>query len=219
MPSLLYRQYRIQNCVRKRDVQERGEETPRERFVAPDEEVEMSVMEIVTYPNEVLTNPAVPVDEVDSKIARLMDAMAETMYASQGVGLAAPQVGVGRRVLTMDIGDGDSGGHGLVHLANPVLKEGTGELIWEEGCLSFPGLTVQVKRHESVVVVGLDREGKERTLEASGLAAVCLQHEIDHLDGIVFVDRLRGLKKRFALREYNRLIREARATGTALPLS
>ena len=131
----------------------------------------MSVMEIVTYPDEVLTNPAVPVDEVDSKIARLMDAMAETMYASQGVGLAAPQVGVGRRVLTMDIGDGDSGGHGLVHLANPVLKEGTGELIWEEGCLSFPGLTVQVKRHESVVVVGLDREGKERTLKR--VAAVC----------------------------------------------
>ncbi len=179
----------------------------------------MSAMEIVTYPNEILTTPAKPVAEVDSTVARLMEAMTETMYASQGVGLAAPQVGVGRRVLTMDIGDGESGGHGLIHLANPVIQEGHGEILWEEGCLSFPGLTVQVKRHERVVVVGLDKENKECSIEATGLASVCLQHEIDHLDGIVFVNRLRGLKKRFALREYNRLVREARATGTAAPLS
>ena len=179
----------------------------------------MTAMEIVTYPNEVLTTPAQPVEAVDGAIVRLMDAMAETMYLSQGVGLAAPQVGVGRRVLTMDVGDGETkGGFGLVHLANPELVEGTGEVIWDEGCLSFPGLTVSVKRYERVVVKALNREGKEVTLEAGGLAAICLQHEIDHLDGIVFVNRLKGLRRRLALREYMKLVREGAGTGH-MPLS
>jgi len=178
----------------------------------------MSVLEIVTYPNEILTTPALPVDEVDSKIARFMDAMVETMYASQGVGLAAPQVGMGRRILTMDVGDGDSGGMGLIHLANPEIVEGRGEVIWDEGCLSFPGLTIPVKRYAEVKVKGLNRDNEEVFYEADGLGAVCFQHEIDHLDGIVFVDRLRGLRRRFALREYMRLVREA-GPGALRPLA
>ena len=178
----------------------------------------MTALEIVTYPNEILTTPAAPVEEVDSKIAMFMDAMAETMYASEGVGLAAPQVGMGRRILTMDVGDGERGGVGLIHLANPEVIEGRGEVIWDEGCLSFPGLTVQVKRFAEVVVKGLNRENEEVTIETDGLGAVCLQHEIDHLDGIVFVDRLKGLRRRLAIREYMRLVREA-SRGGARPLA
>lgn len=173
----------------------------------------MAVLEIVTYPNEILTTPAKPVEQVDSKIARFMDAMAETMYVCEGVGLAAPQVGMGRQILTMDVGDGESGGPGLIHLANPEIIEGDGEVIWDEGCLSFPGLTIPVKRFAQVHVKGLNRDGDEVFFESEGLAAVCFQHEIDHLLGIVFLDRLKGLRKRLALRDYAKLVKEAKAGG------
>ena len=178
----------------------------------------MAKLKIVTFPNDILTTPAEPVSGVDGKMAQFMDDMAETMYASQGVGLAAPQVGLSRQIMTLDVGSVEEGGFGLVHLANPEIVEGHGELLWDEGCLSFPGLTVQVQRYAEVHVRGLNRQGEVVDYEASGLGSVCFQHEIDHLKGITFVQRLKGLRRRFAIREYMKAVKGMKA-GDVHPLT
>jgi peptide deformylase len=167
----------------------------------------MSLLKIVYYPAEVLTTRAEDVAHVDGTIARFMDDMAETMYHSHGVGLAAPLVNFSRRILTMDV-DPESNTDSLLRIANPEIVEKHGEIVWEEGCLSFPGITAEVVRSAEVLVKGIDREGEEISFEASGLGAVCLQHEIDHLDGINFVDHLRGLKRRLVMREYAKALKE-----------
>jgi peptide deformylase len=165
----------------------------------------MSKLALVHYPNEVLRTRAEEITNLDGSLAEFMDNMAETMYASNGVGLAAPQVGVSKRIITVDVGaDGEQAGPSLYLLANPVIVETHGELIYSEGCLSFPGLTVDVHRYAEVLVRAIDRAGNPIEIEASGLKAVCLQHEIDHLDGITFVDRVNALRRRIALREYGR---------------
>lgn len=115
--------------------------------------------------------------------------MRDTMYANQGVGLAAPQIGVSKRVIVVDVGDG------LVELINPVIAEAKGTQIDNEGCLSIPGMVGEVMRAEHVNVKGLDRTGNETEIEASGFFARALQHEIDHLDGILFIDKAKNLKK------------------------
>ncbi|ABN51803.1 MAG TPA: peptide deformylase [Hungateiclostridium thermocellum] len=134
--------------------------------------------------DEILRKVSKKVDVIDERIKTLLDDMAETMYAANGVGLAAPQVGVLKRVVVIDVGDG------LMELINPEIVEQEGEQIDIEGCLSIPGVAGEVKRPARVVVEALNREGEKITVEGKELLAVALCHEIDHLDGILFTDKV-----------------------------
>ena len=154
----------------------------------------MALRPIRVYPDPVLATPAEPVAAIDQEIRDLVRDMAETMYAAPGVGLAANQVGVARRVAVIDPGDPKV--HlGLIVLINPEIVEREGEIVWEEGCLSLPGVYEEVDRAESVAVRALDLDGRERTIRARGLLAVALQHELDHLDGVLLLDHLSSLKR------------------------
>ncbi|BCJ85123.1 peptide deformylase [Effusibacillus dendaii] len=137
----------------------------------------------------VLREVAKPVREITKNILKLLDDMAETMYDAEGVGLAAPQVGISKRVIVMDVGEG------LIELINPVIVLKEGEQTGPEGCLSIPGLTAEVTRANRVVAKGLNRHGEEITIEGQELLARCIQHEIDHLDGILFIDYVNPLNR------------------------
>ncbi len=137
--------------------------------------------------------------EVDEEVRRLIDDLVETMYDADGIGLAATQVGVPLRVFVYDLGDPETP---LGVLINPEIVERSGSTKEEEGCLSIPGLSELVERSERVVVRGLDGEGNGLLLEADGLLARCLQHECDHLDGVLFIDRLSPLKRRLLLKRW-----------------
>ena len=154
---------------------------------------------IVKYGHPVLHAPARPVEHFDAELARLIDDMTETMYAAPGIGLAATQVGVPLRVLVIDLSVGRQLGS-LIHLVNPVYVERDGIQYEDEGCLSVPGYTARVERDAHVVVDGLNRNGEPVRHDASGLLARAFQHEIDHLDGRVYIDHLRGLKRQLILR-------------------
>ena len=152
----------------------------------------MALLPILHYPDPRLHKVAAPVKAVDQRIRRLINDMAETMYAAPGIGLAATQVDVHERLLIIDISETRDE---LQVFVNPVIVERSGEIETEEGCLSVPGIFDKVWRSERVKVEALDREGEPFTMEAEGLLAVCIQHEIDHLDGKVFVDYLSRLKQ------------------------
>ncbi len=137
----------------------------------------------------VLREKAKPVKEVNDTIRTLLDDMAETMYAAEGVGLAAPQVGISRRIIVVDVGEG------LIELINPVLLKGRGKQVGDEGCLSVPGYYAPVERYKTVYIEGLDRDGKKVSIKAKDFPAVALQHEIDHLDGILFIDKAKKPSK------------------------
>jgi peptide deformylase len=132
--------------------------------------------------------------------------MIQTMYAAPGVGLAAPQVGVGVRIFVCDISVGRSPAD-LLTFVNPAFVEREGMQLEEEGCLSMPGFNATVARPSRVIMKGLNRDGEEHSVEATGLLARCFQHEMDHLDGTLFVDRLRGLQKDFIVRKIKKLAR------------
>ena len=155
---------------------------------------------IVKYGDPVLARKADPVAEVSDDIRQLIDDMIETMYAAPGVGLAAPQIGVPLRVCVIDISGGRRGGQ-LITLVNPEFVERTGMQLEEEGCLSVPGHNATVARPERAVVRGLNRDGEEVTIEGTGLLARALQHELDHLDGTLFLSRLRGLPRDLIIRK------------------
>ena len=152
----------------------------------------MSLLDILIYPDQRLHAKAKPVSKVDSRIQKLADDMSETMYAAPGIGLAAPQVNVPERIIVVDISESKDS---LLHMINPEIIECEGEAEHEEGCLSVPGIYAPVKRCEKIRVRALDREGNPFELDAEGLLGVCIQHEIDHLDGKVFVDYLSRLKQ------------------------
>lgn len=143
----------------------------------------MAVLELRYKGDPVLRAKAKPVSKVTPRIVKLLKDMEETMYAADGVGLAAPQVGVSERLIVVDVGDGP------LHLVNPVLEEAQGVDVDREGCLSIPGIYGYVERHARVVVSGLDLEGRPTRVEGTGLLARALQHEIDHLDGVLFIDK------------------------------
>lgn len=143
----------------------------------------MAVYQIVEIGTEVLREKAVEVKEVTPNIVKLIDNMFETMYAAKGVGLAAPQIGVSKRVIVIDIGDGP------IEMVNPVILESEGEELEEEGCLSIPGVTGEVARAAKVKVQGLNRNGQLQEIVAEELLARAFQHEIDHLEGVLFVDK------------------------------
>ena len=164
---------------------------------------------IVRYPVPELQRPAAPVTTFDEELSKLIDDMIETMYAAPGVGLAAPQVGVGLRVCVIDLSTGKRGGE-LITLINPEFVERDGMQLEEEGCLSVPTFTATVARPARAVVRALDRTGAERIVEGDGLLARALQHELDHLDGVLFLHRLRGIKRDMIVRKIRKLQRANR---------
>ena len=167
----------------------------------------MALLPILRFPDPRLKKIAVPVVEIDDSVRRLIADMAETMYEAPGIGLAATQVDVHRRVIVIDISETRDQ---LLVVINPELIASEGEQVGEEGCLSVPGIYDKVERAERVVVRYLDLVGSVQTIEAEGLLAVCLQHEMDHLQGKVFVEHLSPLKQ---MRIKNKLVKQARITA------
>ncbi|HEX7453509.1 MAG TPA: peptide deformylase [Polyangiaceae bacterium] len=153
------------------------------------------IREILEYPDARLREVAQPVAEVTPEIQALVDDMAETMYDAPGCGLAATQLGIAQRIFVIDCAGEDEPSQLLVFI-NPEITAKDGVQTWEEGCLSFPGVTEEIKRAEHVKVRALDRSGKAFELEADGLLAVAIQHESDHLNGVLMIDKLSALKKR-----------------------
>src|SRR6186997_1353596 len=149
---------------------------------------------ILRYGDAPLHARAAEVTSFDANLHRLIDDMIETMYAAPGIGLAATQVGVPLRVFVIDLNVGRST-NGLITMVNPVFVERDGTQIEEEGCLSAPGFNATVVRPRRAVVKGFDRDGAEQTIDGTDLLARAFQHEMDHLDGVVFIDRLRGIKR------------------------
>ncbi|MEO5367044.1 MAG: peptide deformylase [Magnetococcus sp. WYHC-3] len=166
----------------------------------------MAILPILTAPDKRLKEISQPVVRVDAGIRQLMDDMLETMYHAPGIGLAAPQVGVLQRVIVVDLSrDPEVSWQGPLCLANPEIIRAQGEICWEEGCLSVPESLGEVTRFNQILVRGLGRDGQVVDVEAEGLFAVCLQHEIDHLDGILFIDRLSRLKRELVLKKLKKL--------------
>ena len=164
---------------------------------------------IVRYGAPGLQTPAAPVTSFDADLQKLIDDMIETMYAAPGIGLAAPQVGVPLRVAVVDLSLGKRGGE-LFTLVNPEFVEREGMQLEEEGCLSVPGFNATVARPARVVVRALDRTGASHTVEGTNLLARALQHEFDHLDGLLFLDRLRGIKRDLIVRRIRKMQRAGR---------
>jgi peptide deformylase len=170
----------------------------------------MAVLNIEKYPSKVLKRKASPVERVDGPVRTLMDNMLETMYASSGIGLAAPQVGVSTRVIVLDVNINEGDDYPVLMLANPEVIRSEGSVEFEEGCLSVPDFTTLIKRPSEVTVKALDRDGKEVTIEAGGIMAIALQHEIDHLEGKLILDRASTIKREFYKK---RLKKSAAAAG------
>ncbi len=164
----------------------------------------MAILDVLTFPDPLLHRTAEVVKIIDNKVKKLVDDMAETMYEAPGIGLAATQVGELKRIMVLDISEEKNQ---LRVFINPEIIKKEGTAINEEGCLSVPGFYDKVERAETVMVTALDREGQRFTINASGLLAVCIQHEIDHLDGHVFVEYLSPLK---ANRIKNKLVKRQR---------
>jgi peptide deformylase len=161
---------------------------------------------ILKYGDSILHDPGRPVAAVTADIAQIIDDMIETMYAAPGVGLAAPQIGVPLRIFVVDISVGRDPSGPLVFV-NPEIVERDGMQLEEEGCLSIPGFEATVVRPSRVVLRGLDRDGVEHRHEGTALLARAFQHEMDHLDGMLFVDRLRGIKRDLIVRRIRKLTR------------
>ena len=168
----------------------------------------MALREILTYPDERLRTPAEPVAEVNDEIRQLVEDMAETMYAAEGVGLAANQIGVLKRIFVIDIA-GEDETSDLKVFINPEILETDGTQTFSEGCLSFPGAREDIKRAESVRVRALDANGEPFELHATGLLAVAIQHENDHINGVLMIDKVGAIARRKIGRQMARIRQEA----------
>jgi len=168
----------------------------------------MTKLEVLTYPNKFLQQPTKPVENIDEVIQKLVADMAETMYEAPGVGLAAIQVGSDKQVLVYDEKPAENDRrYGVI--INPRIVETEGQIISEnEGCLSVPDFRSDVKRAARIVIEGVDRDGKSLSLEADGFLAIVLQHEIDHLNGTLFIDRISALKRELYKRRMIKILRE-----------
>ncbi len=173
----------------------------------------MAILEICTYPDPVLRQKAARVGGVDKKVKRLIDDMIETMYDAPGIGLAANQVGVPVRLVVIDIQRPDCES-GLLVLVNPEIVSTQGEITYEEGCLSVPEFFANVKRSEEVVVRALDRDGRPFEIRASGLLAVVVQHELDHLEGTLFIDRLGPISRDIFRRKWKKKHKQEQAEAS-----
>ena len=165
----------------------------------------MAILEILQYPDPRLNQPAQRVEKIDAATRQLIDDLAETMYAAPGIGLAATQVDVHERLLVLDVSEEKT--HPLVFI-NPEILDSEGSQVYQEGCLSVPGIYADVKRADKVRVRALDRDGQPFELSAEGLLAVCIQHEMDHLAGKVFVDYLSPLKRELVRKKLAKQRRE-----------
>ena len=161
---------------------------------------------ILKFGDQPLHQPAAEVREVTADIHRLIDDMVETMYAAPGIGLAAPQIGAALRIFVIDLSLGHKADD-LMVFVNPTFVEREGMQLEEEGCLSVPGFNATVARPQRAVVKGLDRDGQERVVEGTDLLARAFQHEMDHLDGLLFLDRVRGIKRDLIVKKIRKLTR------------
>ncbi len=169
----------------------------------------MSLLDILIAPDARLKQKAKPLSGVDGRVARLMDDMLETMYKAPGIGLAAPQVGILERVIVVDVTDHKTEKPNPIAMVNPEIIRASDDLsVTQEGCLSIPDIYADVTRPAEVTVRYVDRDGEVRTLDAGGLLATCIQHEIDHLNGVLFIDHLSSLKRNMILRKMQKYKRE-----------
>ena len=166
----------------------------------------MAVRKILKFPDPILKETALVVRNIDSQVDELVSDMLETMYAAPGVGLAAPQLGVSERIIVLDVGE--EKGKNIIKLVNPVIAEKEGSITWEEGCLSVVDFTENVERANRILVKGWTTDEKEIQIEAEAFLAVALQHEIDHLDGKLFIDRISRLKRDIYRRRVKKWIKE-----------
>jgi peptide deformylase len=172
----------------------------------------MALLKIRKFPDTVLKQPATAVEQINGSLNHFIDSMVQTMYAAPGVGLAAPQVGDSRRIVVLDTDHENPGKH-LIKLINPKVVESEGSILWEEGCLSVIDFTADVERAERVLVRAWTPDEKEIEIEADDLLAVALQHEIDHLDGKLFIDRISRIKRELYRRKIMKMIKEGKADG------
>ena len=171
----------------------------------------MSTLPIITLPDPKLRLVSAPVEKVDAELLKLADDMLETMYDAPGVGLAAVQVGVLKRLIVLDVSDDDAQPKPMTFINPEILKVGDDMRVHEEGCLSIPDFRVDIERPATITVGYLDREGKPQELAADGLLATALQHEIDHLNGKLIIDFLSRLKRDIVVRKFKKIAREASA--------
>jgi peptide deformylase len=172
----------------------------------------MALLRIRKYPDPALKQRAKPIDSIDGGVSAFLDSMAQTMYAAPGVGLAATQVGDPRRLVVIDTDHEHPGKH-LLKLINPRIVEAEGSIVWEEGCLSVIDFIADVKRASRVLVRAWTPEEKEIEIEAADLQAVAFQHELDHLDGKLFIDRLSRIKRELYRRKLAKMVKEGKSDG------
>jgi peptide deformylase len=170
----------------------------------------MAVLQLQFWPAEILRVKAEPIadSQFTPELVATLENMAETMYTENGIGLAAPQVGISKRMIVIDVPEGEERNSRLRALVNPRIVEKSGTIIWEEGCLSFPGVTADVTRAAQIRIQYRNPLGEAQELVAEDLEAVCIQHEVDHLDGINFVDYLSPLKRKLLLRDLKKYLAE-----------
>lgn len=175
----------------------------------------MAILDVLHFPDPRLRRRSEPVEKITDELRQLAADLLETMYDEPGIGLAAPQVGAALRLVVLDTDwtDEEAERAPLV-LVNPEIVEREGRIVWNEGCLSVPELTADVERAERVVLRATDLEGREIREEAQGLRAVCFQHEVDHLDGFLFLDRISRLKRDLYVQKRKKALREAGAAWT-----
>ncbi len=176
----------------------------------------MAILKVVHFPDDRLRVKCRPVaeTEIDDKLRALAADMFDTMYDDEGIGLAAPQIGLDIRMVVIDIPEQDgTQGKNQIVLINPVITRAEGEVVYSEGCLSVPEYNAEVTRAERIQVRALDLNGQEQVYDADGLLAICMQHEIDHLDGRLFIDYLSSLKRAMLLKKYSKLKKEAQRNG------
>ncbi|AJD39810.1 peptide deformylase [Rhizobium sp. SEMIA 4085] len=171
----------------------------------------MTIKPLIILPDPVLRQVSKPIERVDADLKRLADDMLETMYDAPGIGLAAIQVGVPRRILVIDVSREGEEKQPQVFINPKIVKSSDERSVYEEGCLSIPDYYAEVERPATVSVEYLDRDGKEHTVEADGLLATCLQHEIDHLNGVLFIDYISRLKREMVIKKFTKAAKSAKA--------
>lgn len=170
----------------------------------------MAILEIKTYPDNILVQKANPVDELDGQIQKLINSMVETMYAAPGLGIAAPQVAVSQRLAVVDVSTKEES-RPLIVMVNPEIIGQEDEVPSEEGCLSLPEFRAKVNRSKTICVRFYDREGKPMEIEADGLLSRAIQHELDHLDGILLLDRINSIRKKFFLKKIQKALKKRKS--------
>jgi len=168
----------------------------------------MTIKPLIILPDPLLRQVSAPIERVDAELEQLIDDMLETMYEAPGIGLAAIQVGVPRRLLVIDLAKEGEEPAPLVFINPEILKSSDDRSVYEEGCLSIPDYYAEVERPAAITVKSIGRDGKEQMTEADGLLATCLQHEIDHLNGVLFIDHISRLKREMVIKRFTKAARQ-----------